>query len=81
MAQRDYLQEKLSCCNCLNLLEDPAVFFSCGQSYCRKRVKSHWDKEEKKLVYSCPGEEHHTCSLSGGSEEEWSPCGSLLRRS
>lgn len=55
MAQQQNLmdQKKLCCSICLDLLKDP-VTIPCGHSYCMDCVRSHWDEEDHKNVYSCP---------------------------
>ncbi|XP_037608502.1 tripartite motif-containing protein 16-like [Sebastes umbrosus] len=55
MAQRGIQmdEEKLCCSNCLDLLKDP-VTISCGHNYCMSCIKSHWDEEDQKEIYSCP---------------------------
>uniref|UniRef100_A0A8D0CXP6 RING-type domain-containing protein n=1 Tax=Sander lucioperca TaxID=283035 RepID=A0A8D0CXP6_SANLU len=55
MAQRGIQmdQEKLCCSICLDLLKDP-VTIPCGHNYCMSCIKSHWDEEDQKEIYSCP---------------------------
>ncbi|XP_074525952.1 E3 ubiquitin-protein ligase TRIM16-like [Halichoeres trimaculatus] len=55
MAQREIQldQETFSCWICLDLLTDP-VAVSCGHSFCMSCIKTRWDTEDDKRVYSCP---------------------------
>ncbi|XP_032373399.1 E3 ubiquitin/ISG15 ligase TRIM25 [Etheostoma spectabile] len=46
-------KENLCCSVCLDLLKDP-VTIPCGHSFCISCVKSRWDKEDPKEIYSCP---------------------------
>ncbi|XP_051267943.1 tripartite motif-containing protein 16-like [Dicentrarchus labrax] len=46
-------QERLCCSICLDPLKDP-VTIPCGHSYCMNCIKSYWDEEDQKKVYSCP---------------------------
>ncbi|KAL6491461.1 hypothetical protein MHYP_G00018060, partial [Metynnis hypsauchen] len=46
-------QSQFSCSICLDLLMDP-VTIPCGHNFCKTCLKSFWDEEDLKGVYSCP---------------------------
>ncbi|XP_036418180.1 tripartite motif-containing protein 16-like [Colossoma macropomum] len=46
-------QNQFSCSICLELLMDP-VTTPCGHNFCKLCIKSCWDEEDLKGVYSCP---------------------------
>ncbi|XP_034558120.1 tripartite motif-containing protein 16-like [Notolabrus celidotus] len=55
MAQKEVQldEETISCSICLDLLKDP-VTTSCGHSYCKRCIESHWDTQDEKTDFSCP---------------------------
>ncbi|XP_062301265.1 tripartite motif-containing protein 16-like [Scomber scombrus] len=55
MAQQGNQADRVKfCCSiCLDLLKDP-VTIPCGHNYCMNCIKTFWDGEDKKNIYSCP---------------------------
>ncbi|XP_065105429.2 zinc-binding protein A33-like [Paramisgurnus dabryanus] len=50
MSPPPYLSEKLQCCVCLDLFNDP-VSTSCGHNFCNNCLGTYWDNSQ---IYSCP---------------------------
>ncbi|XP_007542138.1 tripartite motif-containing protein 16-like [Poecilia formosa] len=53
MEENQLDHETLSCSICLDVLKNP-VTIPCGHSYCMNCIKSHWEREDQKGIYSCP---------------------------
>uniref|UniRef100_A0A3Q3CS45 RING-type domain-containing protein n=1 Tax=Haplochromis burtoni TaxID=8153 RepID=A0A3Q3CS45_HAPBU len=45
--------ENICCSICLDFLKDP-VTTTCGHSYCRNCIQTHFDEEDRKGIHSCP---------------------------
>ncbi|XP_034436261.1 E3 ubiquitin/ISG15 ligase TRIM25-like [Hippoglossus hippoglossus] len=55
MAQQEIqLDRERFCCKiCKDLMKDP-VTMGCAHNYCMSCVKTHWDNEDDRGIYSCP---------------------------
>ncbi|XP_033490314.1 tripartite motif-containing protein 16-like [Epinephelus lanceolatus] len=53
MAQKGVQLDTISCFICQYQLKDP-VTTPCEHSYCMNCIKSFWDEEDEKKIYSCP---------------------------